>query len=69
MIFIALFVNRLTDVENCDGRIHLVFECIDMSLVKYIQDSQSRGGMTMDEIKVLAPPPPSNSSLSPTNSS
>lgn len=47
-------MDRLTDVENCDGRIHLVFECIDRSLVQYIQESQSHGGMSMDEIKVVS---------------
>lgn len=43
---------RLTDVENCDGRIHLVFECIDTTLTKYIVDHQSTGGVPIEEIKV-----------------
>lgn len=43
---------RLTDVENSDGRIHLVFECIDMTLTKYIVDHQSTGGIPIEDVKV-----------------
>lgn len=50
---ICEFANcRLTDVENCDGRIHLVFECIDMTLSKYIKDHQSTGGIPIEDVKV-----------------
>lgn len=45
-------IRRLTDVENSDGRIHLVFECIDMTLTKYIVDHQSTGGIPIEDIKV-----------------
>lgn len=45
--------DRLTDVENCDGRIHLVFECLDMTLTQYLMDANKNGGMSMDEVKVF----------------
>ena len=43
---------RLTDVENCDGRIHLVFECIDLTLTQYLIDCNNKGGMPIEEVKV-----------------
>ena len=44
--------SRLTDVENSEGRIHLVFECIDMSLTTYIIERQKVGGIPLEEVKV-----------------
>ncbi|KNB45771.1 cyclin-dependent kinase [Blastocystis sp. subtype 4] len=46
--------SRLTDVENSEGRIHLVFECIDMSLTTYIIERQKVGGMPLEEVKSFA---------------
>ena len=45
---------RLLDVENLDGRIHLVFEYIDMTLTKYIANNVKTGGMPLQKVKVRA---------------
>ena len=45
-------MNRLLDVENLDGRIHLVFEYIDMTLTKYIANNLKTGGMPIQKVKV-----------------
>ena len=44
--------HRLTDVENSDGRIHLVFECIDKTLTACIVEHQKTGGLPIEEVKV-----------------
>lgn len=46
-------INRLKDVENCDGRIHLVFECIDMTLTQYLLNANKMGGMPIEDVKVF----------------
>lgn len=45
-------MDRLLDVESNDGRIHLIFEFIDMSLVSYIGNAQKNGGMPIQQVKV-----------------